>query len=79
MKSYVFIIALLLFLPCNLSAQRADSVKKSSPPNEWTITKKEHKDKSIGKTKDGKIIYEGPRGGRYYISDKGKKVYIKKN
>lgn len=25
-----------------------------------------------------RIIYTGPRGGRYYINDKGKKVYVKK-
>jgi colicin import membrane protein len=41
-------------------------------------TKTVIKDKEVGKTADGKIIYEGPRGGKYTISDKGKKVYIKK-
>ncbi len=28
-------------------------------------------------TKDGKIIYIGPKGGRFYINSNGKKVYIK--
>jgi colicin import membrane protein len=91
MKNYVLIIALLLFVTCNLTgtyniARVQDkndtlksTVKKTTVMNEWKITKKENKDKTIGKTKDGKIIYEGPRGGRYYMSDKGKKVYIKKN
>jgi len=36
------------------------------------------KDKEIGKTADGKVIYEGPKGGKYTLSDKGTKVYIKK-
>jgi colicin import membrane protein len=36
------------------------------------------KDKEVGKTDDGKIIYEGPKGGKYTLSDKGNKVYIKK-
>ncbi|MDR3667824.1 MAG: hypothetical protein P4L35_13350 [Ignavibacteriaceae bacterium] len=36
------------------------------------------KDKEVGKTPDGKTIYEGSRGGRYTLSDKGNKVYIKK-
>jgi hypothetical protein len=31
--------------------------------------------KNYGK---GKIIYEGPKGGQYYINDKGKKVYVPK-
>jgi colicin import membrane protein len=53
--------------------------KKTIVLKDWKETKKENKDKTIGKTKDGKTIYEGPRGGRYYISEKGKKVYIKKN
>jgi uncharacterized protein YycO len=55
------------------------TLKKTIVLKDWKETKKENKDKSIGKTKDGKIIYEGPRGGRYYISEKGRKVYIKKN
>jgi colicin import membrane protein len=36
------------------------------------------KDKEVGKTPDGKTIYMGPRGGKYTLSDKGTKVYIKK-
>jgi colicin import membrane protein len=36
------------------------------------------KDKEVGKTADGKTIYEGPKGGKYTLSATGKKVYIKK-
>lgn len=56
--------------------------KKVDVKKEVTIKKMEslkgNRDKVIGKTKDGKIIYEGPRGGRYYLSAKGTKVYVKK-
>jgi len=86
MKNYDFIIALFLILIFNLSGtnistqaqDKKDTVKKSTYIDEWNTDKKEIKDKVVGKTKDGKIIYEGPRGGRYYISAKGHKTYIKK-
>jgi hypothetical protein len=34
--------------------------------------------KIVGKTADGLPIYEGPRGGRFYYSASGEKVYVKK-
>lgn len=34
-------------------------------------------DDVIGKTADGKTVYGGPKGGLYYTSDKGAKVYVK--
>jgi len=87
MKNSVFIIVMFFFAECNLTGinnialaqDKKDTVKKTVIMKEWKETKKENKDKAIGKTKDGKTIYEGPRGGRYYMSDKNKKVYIKKN
>ncbi len=33
----------------------------------------------VGKTADGKVVYSGPRGGRYFINDSGRKVYLRKN
>ena len=30
-------------------------------------------------TADGKKIHTGPRGGRYYVNDNGRKVYLRKN
>ena len=33
----------------------------------------------IGKTSTGKIVYSGPRGGRYFINDAGKRVYLRKD
>ena len=53
-------------------------VKKDGMTKDVKEVKTVIKDKEVGKTADGKIIYEGPRGGKYTLSDKGKKVYIKK-
>ena len=35
-------------------------------------------DKSVGTDAKGRTIYEGPRGGRYYMTKSGNKEYIKK-
>ena len=34
-------------------------------------------DKTIGKDDKGRTIYEGPRGGQYYINSNGNKTYLK--
>ena len=64
-------------------------ITKKDGEKKVIITKKENlnegmrgarsivKDKEVGKTADGKTIYEGPRGGKYTLSRSGKKVYIK--
>ena len=54
-------------------------VKKDGMTKDVKEVKTIIKDKEVGKTADGKIIYEGPRGGKYTLSDKGKKVYMKKD
>ncbi|HVT84194.1 MAG TPA: hypothetical protein VHD35_03285 [Chitinophagaceae bacterium] len=36
-------------------------------------------DKIVGKDSKGRTIYEGPRGGRYYINASGTKEYITKD
>ena len=33
-------------------------------------------DKAVSKDDKGRTIYEGPRGGRYYINSNGNKTYI---
>lgn len=46
-----------------------------------TKTKAHHdyeQDQPVGTRDDGRTIYEGPRGGRYYINDSGNKVYIQR-
>lgn len=34
-------------------------------------------DKVIGKDAQGRTLYEGPRGGQYYINGNGNKTYVK--
>jgi colicin import membrane protein len=53
-------------------------VKKEEMKKDVKDVKTVIKDKEVGKTADGKAIYEGPKGGKYTISESGKKVYIKK-
>ena len=33
-------------------------------------------DEVVGKTEEGKQVYEGSRGGHYYLNEKGDKVYV---
>jgi len=35
--------------------------------------------KIVGQTKKGQNIYEGPRGGHFYYTESGNKVYVKKD
>jgi hypothetical protein len=55
------------------------TTKKTEMKKDMNDVTKKIKDKEVGKTDDGKIIYEGPRGGKYTISESGKKVYLKKD
>jgi colicin import membrane protein len=34
-------------------------------------------EKELGRDDKGRTIYEGPRGGQYYYTDHGTKVYLK--
>ena len=37
----------------------------------------EDKEEAVGKTADGKVVYEGSKNGHYYMNDKGEKTYVK--
>jgi colicin import membrane protein len=54
-------------------------VKKEEMKKDVKDVKTVVKDKEVGKTADGKTIYEGPKGGKYTLGANGKKVYIKKD
>ena len=56
------------------NVKKVETLKKDNVKDVKTAIK----DKEVGKTPDGKTIYEGSRGGKYTLSDKGNKVYIKK-
>jgi len=46
--------------------------------NESRKTHEQGHDAIDGHRDDGRPIYRGPRGGRYYINDSGNKVYIQR-
>lgn len=46
-----------------------NSGKKEAPPKS--------EDPVVGKTKEGKEVYEGARGGFYYLTETGNKSYVK--
>ena len=53
-----------------LARIRADKTSASSAAKTAEI---------IGKTAKGDIVYAGPRGGRYYINESNRKVYLRKD
>lgn len=59
--------------PAKLMAKPAKSYSKPAPS-----TAAAGNDKVIGKDDKGRTIYEGKRGGHYYINSNGNKTYIKK-
>lgn len=52
-----------------------EDVKKESKKS----FKNEFGDDIAGKTKDGRIVYAGPKGGFYYLTSGGNKSYIKES
>lgn len=61
--------------------QSATKEAKRASSETGGIAKKEAPAKSedpvVGKTKDGKPVYEGARGGFYYLTESGNKTYVK--
>lgn len=52
-----------------------------SPSNMQLLSKTEHKEKTKAERrgyKSDKTVYTGSRGGKYYLNDKGEKVYLKR-
>lgn len=71
----------LTFLPINKAQARIKQVSKTEWVEDTTKTKKQPKtpDKRIGTyTKSGKKypVYQGPRGGKYWVDENGKRHYI---
>ncbi|MDE3124414.1 MAG: hypothetical protein KGK14_02780, partial [Bacteroidota bacterium] len=69
--------------PNTTASDVSKSVKPaSSPTKNYTkqaTSANAGNDKVIGKDDKGRTIYEGKRGGHYYINSNGNKTYIKKN
>ncbi len=70
-----------MFFPFNENLNRISNYKakfhKASISN-TTYSGSNNSSKTTNSTSKNRIIHTGPRGGRYYINSKGKKVYIKK-
>jgi colicin import membrane protein len=87
--SLVFAVALFFFSVDTAEAQtkkgdKKDAkkeVKKDDKKDKPNPPKKEGagNDKAVGKDVEGRTIYEGPRGGRYYLNSSGNKVYVGKD
>jgi len=58
------------------TAKKTTSTKKTSTAKKVYNKPNKSKDKSIGKDAKGRIIYQGPKGGKYYINSKGKKLKV---
>jgi colicin import membrane protein len=60
------------------AATTSKTTTTSATASATTTTATTTSDKSVGKDAQGRTIYEGPKGGRYYLNKDGKKVYVKK-
>lgn len=69
------------FTQSNIAQEKKEpyrkEIKKEEPHK--LEQKKNSKDEVAGKTKDGKIVYAGPKGGFYYFTSGGNKSYIKES
>jgi hypothetical protein len=69
------LIPLLVLIAALLAVQSNAQVLKGSSKAKTATAKSD--DPVVGKTADGKPVYEGSRGGFYYLTDKGGKTYVK--
>jgi len=75
----LILIAAFLAVQSGASAQKKDTKAKTTATTMAKADKggSKNADPAVGKTADGKTVYEGSKGGHYYLSDKGDKVYVK--
>jgi hypothetical protein len=82
MKKLCAVIMLCAFVvagPAALLAQKKEAGKAKTTVAKPKDVVKEAKssDPAVGKTADGKTVFEGAKGGHYYLNDKGEKSYVK--
>jgi hypothetical protein len=84
MKKFILMLMCVLtltFLPINKAQARIKQVSKTEWVEDTTKSKKQPKtpDKRIGTytKKNGKKypVYQGPRGGKYWVDDNGRRRY----
>lgn len=69
------LVLLLIVVAAFLGAQVTASAQAKNAKSKTAAVKSD--DPAVGKTADGKTVFEGSRGGFYYLSDKNAKVYVK--
>ena len=57
-------------------SKKESTTKTAAPAKKVQNMPNSSSDKSVGKDDKGRTIYEGPRGGRYYINSNGNKTYV---
>jgi hypothetical protein len=70
-----------MFFPANEDLARISghsAMFSKLPVTNSSLSKTYNSSKPPGSSSSSRTIYTGPRGGKYYINSKGKKVYIKK-
>ena len=76
MKALVLILCVAVAV---LTAASGSLTQTKSAADQATVVKKGGTpgDRAVGKTAEGKTVYEGARLGHYWVSEKGEKVYVK--
>jgi hypothetical protein len=82
-KPFYSIVFVLFVFCASLAAQPKKAATTTSEPKKTTavVEKPETGDKVINGRKgpDGQPVYEGAKGGIYYINKNGNKTYLKEN
>jgi surfactin synthase thioesterase subunit len=78
------LLPLLVLIAAFLAVQSGAQAQKKDAKVKTTATKggddkkvSKGDDLAVGKTTDGKTVFEGSKGGHYYLNDKGDKTYVK--
>jgi colicin import membrane protein len=56
---------------------KKEEIKKETQKETKKVKLKKEIDDVAGKTRDGRTVYAGPKGGFYYLTSNGNKIYIK--
>jgi colicin import membrane protein len=57
--------------------KKSDATEKAGKSKTKEVAPAKSEDPVVGKTKDGKAVYEGARGGFYYLTEGGTRSYVK--
>jgi colicin import membrane protein len=81
LAAMLLLIAAVVAMQSPSFAQKKETAKGKATEVKAKDTKKGKEalsdDPAVGKTADGKTVYEGAKGGHYYRTDKAEKVYVK--